>query len=112
MSMKILNRNMNGPGVCIYKGSKKQGYVHLQFYKCANLDDEDFVQIENANDENNTRFKIMIGNSKIAIIHEMQLIDAFSEVKNIPIKEEEEIWISTSKPKFHCVHAFETSKAK
>ena len=54
----------------------------------------------------------MIGNSKIAILHEMQYIDTFSEVKNIPIKEEEEIWISTSKPKLYCVHASETSKTK
>ena len=33
--MKILDRKMNGPGVCIYKGSRKHGYVHLQFYNAS-----------------------------------------------------------------------------
>ena len=109
MSIKILNRNMNGPGVPIYKASKRHGYVQLQFYKCINLNEENFEQIEN---EQNIIFKIIIGNSNIAILHEMNSNNTFSEVKNIPINEDEEIWISTSKPKYYCVHAFETSRAK
>lgn len=111
MTLKIIDRGFQGPGTFLYR-TNKNGYIHIEFHKCINLNDNDFVKIDANDKPEPVTFRIYVGNSKIAILHEISSMNTSSELKNIPISENEEVWISTNSPGNYCAHVHRYSRAK
>lgn len=99
----LLSRPHQGPGVLVHS-AQAGGFVTLWGIRACNLDDEDRAPNENNNAQNAT-CRITIGHRKIAI-HVALTYDSKMLISNLWVNPGEEVWVSTSQPKYHAVYGF------
>lgn len=98
----LLTRNNDGPGLQVHACSSKE-FVHLTFRKCKSLDNDFDVVGGNV-----VEFRIMIGNSDVAILQKMDVAQDSILVPNLPVNSGEEIWVACTERNQYCVYGHTT----
>jgi len=95
---------MNSPGVKVHKAYEDE-LVHLTIHKCRDLEMNEYQMIDR-----DVNFRICIGENNASLSKKITPDEDSIVIKNLPLYNQQEIWISSDGINQYCVYGFVTKK--